>query len=581
MGIAVDAAGDAYVTGDTSSADFPTRNPFQATTSAAGDDAFVTELTPGGSSLVYSTYLGGSCSDVGSGIAVDAAGGGLRHGVTSSADFPTRDPFQAAGARRRRSLRDEAGPGGQAWPIPPTSAATGGERGRGRRRGGRLRHRRRRLDPAQEPDPGEPPRQQDAFVTEFNPAGSALVFSTYLGGNNYDDGAGIALDALGDIDVAGTTLSPDFPTVHPIQATFGGDLDAFVAQISPLAPPAFTTTWTGAVSNLWSNPGNWTNGIPAAGARLIFPAGAAHLTNTNDLGSYRARSAAVRHPCSPATATHRTAIACGFAARVVDDAPAGGREHARAAAGRGGRRVRGRRGTLILDAPAANTYTGPTIVTTATRPRRHRRRRRPRPARHRPARRRRPPWSASERDDQIADSAAVTLTGAGQLLPRQLLGHHRLAGLQAGVGHRVDDRHRRPDAGRRHHRDARRGGPIPQIFGNLALHRRQPRHRRGPGAGSFDLEIVGQISGAGGLTLTGGGMLELSGAVANTYAGTTTVAAGTLVLNQRLGLAIPGPLVIGQPGGRRPGDRPARRRGRSATPPRSPSAATAPWTSAA
>src|SRR5207244_10403011 len=94
-GIAVDAAGNAYVTGDTNSADFPTTAGAFQTTSSGGTDAFVTKLNPAGSALVYSTFLGGSSFDQGSGIAVDASGDAYVTGRTFSTDFPTtEDGFQ-------------------------------------------------------------------------------------------------------------------------------------------------------------------------------------------------------------------------------------------------------------------------------------------------------------------------------------------------------------------------------------------------------------------------------------------------------------------------------------------------------
>src|SRR5439155_688850 len=134
-GIALDAVGNAYVTGRTDSFDFPTANPLQATTRDS-EDAFVAKLNAAGSALVYSTYLGGSGTDLGNGIAVDAAGNAYVTGRTTSSNFPTANPLQGA-----------IGGGGL-----------------------------------------------DAFVAKLDPAGSALVYSTYLGGGNSDSGNGIAVD---------------------------------------------------------------------------------------------------------------------------------------------------------------------------------------------------------------------------------------------------------------------------------------------------------------------------------------------------------------------------------------------------
>jgi hypothetical protein len=93
--IAVDGAGNAYVTGSTSSTNFPTANPVQS--SYGGDlDVSVTKINAAGSALVYSTYLGGSGADIGYGIAVDSAGNAYVTGTAASANFPTVKPFQAS-----------------------------------------------------------------------------------------------------------------------------------------------------------------------------------------------------------------------------------------------------------------------------------------------------------------------------------------------------------------------------------------------------------------------------------------------------------------------------------------------------
>jgi hypothetical protein len=153
----VDGAGSAYVTGETTSSDFPMQNPFQGVLLAAGD-AFVTKVSPSGTSLVYSTYLGGSSvAERGVAIAVDSRAAALVAGTTDSTDFPTLDPWQ-------------------------TDRPFG-----------------------------------DVFVTKLSPAGNSLMYSTYLGGDSYDEGWGIAVDTRGNAYVAGWTISTDFPTLNPYQ----------------------------------------------------------------------------------------------------------------------------------------------------------------------------------------------------------------------------------------------------------------------------------------------------------------------------------------------------------------------------
>jgi hypothetical protein len=132
--IAVDAAGNAYVTGETYSLDFPTSNPVQPNPGGSGDttDVFVAKINPQGSALVYSTYLGGRGFDAGFGIAVDEDGNAYLTGHTNSIDFPTKTPLQ-----------------------PDLAGDTTG-------------------DPIFFP--------VDLFITKLNADGSVLVYSTYLGG---------------------------------------------------------------------------------------------------------------------------------------------------------------------------------------------------------------------------------------------------------------------------------------------------------------------------------------------------------------------------------------------------------------
>ncbi len=174
-GIAVNAAGNAYVTGTTDSLNFPvTPGAFQSM-KAAGQDVYVTELNTAGTGLAYSTYLGGDATDFGNGIALDTEGNATVAGQTSSSDFPTTaDAIQS----------DFAG------------------------------------------------GQGDAFITRLNATGTDLVFSTYLGGSNTDAALGIWVDLAGSIYLTGTTFSADFPTTPgAFQTVFGGNSDAFVAKI--------------------------------------------------------------------------------------------------------------------------------------------------------------------------------------------------------------------------------------------------------------------------------------------------------------------------------------------------------------
>jgi len=187
LGIAVDSVGNAYVTGWTNSTDFPTKNAYQRL-NRGDEDAFVIKLSPSGS-LIYSTYLGGSGNDEGVGIAVDSQGNAYVTGWTISTDFPTKNAYQ------------------------------GSYRGHG-----------------------------DAFVTKLSPEGS-LVYSTYLGGSDNDEGRGIAVDSQGNAYVTGWTGSSDFPTKNTYQSKFGGgDGDAFVTKLSPEGNSLIYSTYLGGSS---------------------------------------------------------------------------------------------------------------------------------------------------------------------------------------------------------------------------------------------------------------------------------------------------------------------------------------------
>lgn len=183
--IAVDENGNAYVAGTTSSTNFPTANAFQATNAVAfSNDAFVTKLNPAGSSLVYSTYLGGNGDDQSLSIAIDPTGSAYLTGSTSSTNFPTLGALQPA-------------------------------------KNGFL---------------------SDAFVTKLAASGSALVYSTYLGGAGADSGRGISVDPLQSAYVVGTTGSANFPIVNALQASYGGSTDVFSAKLRPAPELAITMT---------------------------------------------------------------------------------------------------------------------------------------------------------------------------------------------------------------------------------------------------------------------------------------------------------------------------------------------------
>jgi hypothetical protein len=252
--IAVDAAGSAYVAGATGSNDFPTQSPFQPAFAGGAFDAFVTRLNASGNALVYSTYLGGTGDDHGYGLAVDAAGSAYVTGVTKSNNFPTTPgAFQTAfGGGFYDIFVTRLNASGNALVYSTYLGGTGNDVVEGIA-----------LDAAgnayvagytdSNPFPTTAGAFQtayqgganDAFVTKLNAAGSALVYSTYLGGGGSDDGDGIAADAAGSAYVTGWTDSQapsPFPTTPgAFQTAFGGNRDAFITKFRLADPPAVTT----------------------------------------------------------------------------------------------------------------------------------------------------------------------------------------------------------------------------------------------------------------------------------------------------------------------------------------------------
>jgi hypothetical protein len=195
--IAVDGAGRAHVVGLTASTNFPVANPRQPFLRGF-NDMFVSVLSPSGSSLVFSTYLGGSDREHGQsipdfspsfGVTVDAAGNTYITGVTQSSDFPAAYPLQPFG-------------GGLCLVLPSFE-----------------------LKPC-----------PDAFVSKMDLQGQ-LLFSTPIGGNRDDRGRGVAATPDGMVYVVGGTASQNFPVKAPLKPSLSGDSDGFIAKIST-APPA-------------------------------------------------------------------------------------------------------------------------------------------------------------------------------------------------------------------------------------------------------------------------------------------------------------------------------------------------------
>src|SRR5216684_6676229 len=224
LGIAADSSGAAYITGVTTSGDFPivagTQRP-----SGSLSDAFVTKLNPAGTAIVYTTYLGGIGRDSGNAIAVDASGNAYVAGDTESSDFPTLNPVQNSIGGRR-----------------------------------------------------------NAFVTKLSPTG-ALVYSTYLGGGGQDSAFGISVDGAGNAYVCGETRSSNFPTLAPLQASSGGGTDGFVAKLAPSGSQLVYSTYLGGSREDHAN----AIAVDASGAAYL--AGDTTSTNFSVVAPLQSRNA--------------------------------------------------------------------------------------------------------------------------------------------------------------------------------------------------------------------------------------------------------------------------------------------------
>ena len=256
--IAVDASGAAYLTGETWSYNFPTTPGAFQTQQGLGfcswppvvcPDAFVTQLNPRGNGLVYATYLGGANRDYGYAIALDATGAAYITGHTYG-DFPVtpgafqttfggdRDAFVTKLNASGSGLIYSTFPGGNQWDdswaitVDTSGAAhvTGFTRS---------------SDFPTTPGAfqttcggGSCYPYNDAFVTKLNAAGSALVYSTFLGGTGSDAGLGVAVDTNGVAYITGSTWSDDFPvTPGAFQTTPQGSVDSFVTKLEMTLTP--------------------------------------------------------------------------------------------------------------------------------------------------------------------------------------------------------------------------------------------------------------------------------------------------------------------------------------------------------
>ncbi len=277
--IAIDAGGNPYVIGYTSSSNFPTQNPYDASNNGSFD-VFVTKLSSSGNSLIYSTYLGGNNFDWGLAIAVDGSGNAYVTGSTISPDFPIQNPYQTqpmtgdyyyenvfvtklsnsgnsliystylGGEKRDYGNGIAIDGSGYAYVTGSTASSN---------------------FPTQNPYQlyQGPTDVWDVFVTKLSSSGNSLIYSTYLGGGSFDAGHSVAVDHNGNAYVTGYTQSSNFPTLNPFQATLLGGSDAFVTKLSSAGNSLAYSTYLGGSSD---------DNLTGKGHIVVDGAGSAYIT---------------------------------------------------------------------------------------------------------------------------------------------------------------------------------------------------------------------------------------------------------------------------------------------------------------
>lgn len=303
--ITVDGDGSAYITGQTSSNDFPLMNPMQPSNAGGFHDVFVTKLSDSGTSLVYSTFIGGSASEYGAAITLGTEGRVLVTGLTSSADFPLMSPLQGAEAGGTDAFVFELNESGAALVYSTYLGGSDDDEGGGIKvdRSGRAYVIGRTysknfpvLNPVQSANAGG----ADVFVTKLDPSGATMLYSTFLGGTGDDLGDGIAIDGDDNIYLAGGTTSTDFPLKDPLQAMNAGGMDAFVTKLAESGTDVVYSTYLGGTQ---THPDDYDYARSIAVDRL----GGAYVTGVTTSADFP-----LRNPLQAAKAGYNDAFVAGL-----------------------------------------------------------------------------------------------------------------------------------------------------------------------------------------------------------------------------------------------------------------------------
>ncbi|MGA2771780.1 MAG: SBBP repeat-containing protein [Bryobacteraceae bacterium] len=279
--IAVDAAGNTYVTGYTESVDFP-EVPGSRLGGPGGVDVYVAKMSPAGQ-LLYLTYLGGSGDDRGYGIAVDSAGSAIVTGWTYSANFPILSAAQPRLGGGRDGFVAKLTPAGNALVFSTFVGGSGADSGNAVAvdQQGNIYVAGETASADFPVLNGLQPRiggGEDAFLAKFNGVGVRL-YSTYLGGTADDRATAVAVDASGSAYITGSTYSPNFPVISAFQPKLGGGQDAFAAKIGPSGSALLYSTYVGG--------GGGTVGAPETGTGIaVDSAGYAYVAGTTNSSNF-------------------------------------------------------------------------------------------------------------------------------------------------------------------------------------------------------------------------------------------------------------------------------------------------------
>lgn len=282
-GIAVDAAGAVYVSGITGSTNFPTVSPIQGSFGGGSWDAIAAKITPGGSAVSYATYIGGNADDVGEAIVINASGEVITSGRTSSSNFPTASAYQPSLGGGDDGFITKIDSGGSSFVFSTylggsandfahdlDLSAEGALYVSGYTSSSDF--------PVVGATQSTLSGAQDAFVSRLNSAGTSLEFSTYLGGSGSDWAVALAVDSFDRVWIGGDTQSADFPVVNPLDGTISGTHDGFLTRIADYGTLSGTFTNGGSsrvsayrvsdgtqvATTFMSGLGSWSLSVPKA-----------------------------------------------------------------------------------------------------------------------------------------------------------------------------------------------------------------------------------------------------------------------------------------------------------------------------